>query len=84
MTQDNIFAFDHLRQVEKLIESVGSIDECKRLGFVHVDEQGVQSLSAVGMGYLLYIASGHVSTLAESFAAGWQAATDESEDEKTA
>lgn len=39
MTQDNIFAFDHLRQVEKLKEIVGSLDEYKRLGFVHVDGQ---------------------------------------------
>lgn len=34
MTQD-VLAFDHLRQLEKLKEFVGSLEECKRLGFVH-------------------------------------------------
>lgn len=79
MTRD-ILAFDHLRQLEKLKEIVGGLDECKRLGFIHVDGQGVQGLSAAGMGFLLYVATGSASTLAEAFAAGWQAASDENGD----
>lgn len=79
MTRD-ILAFDHLRQLEKLKEIVGGLDECKRLGFIHVDGQGVQDLSAAGMGFLLYVATGSASTLAEAFAAGWQTAADENGD----
>lgn len=81
MTQD-ILAFDHLRQLDKLKEAVGGFDECKRLGFIHVDEQGVQSLSAAGMGFLLYVIAKDVTSLAEAFAAGRLAAFDEIEDQK--
>lgn len=77
MTQNNVFTFDHMRQIEKLVEAAGSLDKCKELSFIHVDEQGVQSLSPVGLGFLLYVATGHASTMAEAFAAGWQAAADE-------
>ena len=73
MTQD-VLNFDHLRQLDKLKETVGGLDECKRLGFVHIDEQGVQSLSPVGLGFLLFVVAGDVKTLPEAFAAGWQAA----------
>lgn len=41
MTEQNIFSFDHLQQIERLKQLVGGLDECKRLGFIHVDEQGV-------------------------------------------
>ncbi len=79
MTQD-ILAFDHLRQLEKLKEIVGGIDECKRLGFVHIDEQGIQSLSAAGMGFLVYVIANDVTSLADAFAAGRLAAFEEIED----
>lgn len=76
MTQD-ILAFDHLRQLEKLKEFVGGLEECKRLGFVHVDEQGIQSMSPVGLGFLLYVVAGEIKTLPEAFAAGWQVRAEE-------
>lgn len=75
MTQD-VLNFDHLRQLDKLKEIVGGLEECKRLGFVHIDEQGIQSLSPVGLGFLIFVVAGDVKTLPEAFAAGWQAATD--------
>lgn len=77
---DNIFAFDSVRQIERLKETVGGLEECKRLGFIHVDEQGVQSLSTAGMGFLLYVVAKDVTTLAEAFAAGRMTAFDEIED----
>lgn len=76
MRQD-ILAFDHLRQLDTLKEIVGGLDECKRLGFVHVDGQGVQSLSPVGLGFLIYVVAGEIKTLPEAFAAGWQAGTEQ-------
>ena len=84
MTEQNIFSFEHLRQIEHLKEIVGGIDECKRLGFIHVDGQGVQSLSTAGMGFLLYVVAPNITSLAEAFAAGRQAALDENDDEKAA
>jgi hypothetical protein len=80
MTENNVFAFDHHHQVEKLIEVVGSLDQCKKLGFVVTDEQGILNLSAAGLGFLLYIVTGYASTLPEAFAAGWQAAMDLAKD----
>ncbi|PJB72104.1 MAG: hypothetical protein CO093_03725 [Alphaproteobacteria bacterium CG_4_9_14_3_um_filter_47_13] len=76
MTQD-VLSLDHLRQLDKLKEIVGGLDECKRLGFVHIDGQGVQSLSPVGLGFLLFIVAGEVKTPPEAFAAGWQAGTEQ-------
>ena len=76
MTQD-VLAFDHLRQLDKLKEIVGGLDECKRLGFVHVDGQGIQSLSTVGLGFLIYVVASDVKTLPEAFASGWQAGTEQ-------
>jgi hypothetical protein len=75
MTQD-VLNFDHLRQLDTLKETVGGLEECKRLGFVHIDEQGLQSLSPVGLGFLLFIVASDVKTLPEAFAAGWQASID--------
>ena len=79
MTQD-VLNFDHLRQLDKLKETVGGLDECKRLGFVHIDEQGIQSLSPAGLGFLLFVVAGDVKTLPEAFAAGWQSAIDHETD----
>lgn len=80
---ENIFAFDSVRQIERLKETVGGLDECKRLGFLHIDEQGIQSLSTAGMGFLLYVVANDVTTLAEAFAAGRMTAIDEIEDGPT-
>jgi len=48
--------------------------ECKRLGFVYEDEQGVLSLSFAGLGYLLLVRAQNVTSPAEAFAAGYQCA----------
>jgi hypothetical protein len=82
MTDQNIFTFDHLRQIERLKELAGGLDTCKRLGFIHVDEQGIHSLSTAGMGFLLYVIARDVTSLAEAFAAGRAAAFEEIEDQK--
>jgi hypothetical protein len=82
MNDQNIFALDSHRQIERLREIVGGLDECKRLGFIHVDGQGIQSLSTAGMGFLLFVVAANVTTLAEAFAAGRQNAFDEIEDRK--
>lgn len=55
MANENIFAFDSIRQLEKLKDLLGGLDECKQLGFIHVDEQGIQSLSTAGLGFLLCV-----------------------------
>ena len=82
MTDNNIFDFNSLPQIERLKDLLGGLDECKRLGFIHVDEQEIQSLSTAGMGFLLYVVARNVTSLAEAFAAGRIAAYDEIEDKK--
>ena len=62
-------------------EVLGGLDECRTLGFVHVNDQGIQTLSTAGMGFLLYVVAKNVNTVAEAFAAGRMAAFDEIEDE---
>ncbi len=66
---DNVFDFETLRTVEGLARQFGSIEECKRLGFVHTDDKGVMRLSVAGLGYCIWVCAGKVSNLAEAFAA---------------
>ena len=75
---DNTFDIESVRPIEKLSQSLGGLAECKRLGFIFEDEQGVMSLSAAGLGYLLFVDAPGVTGLAEAFAAGYQCAKDES------
>jgi hypothetical protein len=82
MPGQNVFAFDSVRQIEHLKGRVGGLDEYKRLGFVHVDEQGIQGLSTAGAGFLIYVVARDVTSLAEAFAAGRVAAIEEIEDAK--
>ena len=65
----NTIDFETMRQVEKLTRTFG-LDKCKRLGFIHIDENGVAALSPVGLGYLLYIEGLGINTVAAAFAAG--------------
>ena len=78
----NVFDIDHVRQVEVLIKELGGVDECKRLGFVNADKEGVMRLSTSGLGYLLFVKAADVHSLAGAFAAGWQCALDAVEDRK--
>lgn len=73
---DNVFDIQHNRPLEALIKELGSLDECKRLGFVYEDENKVMSLSVAGMGYLLFVKAAGVKTTAEAFAAGFECALD--------
>ena len=74
MTESNTFDFETGPQIEALSKSLGGIDECKRLGFVCEDEQGIVSLSAAGLGYLLYVQARGITSTAEAFAAGRECA----------
>jgi hypothetical protein len=73
----NTFDIETARQIELLAKEVGGLDECKRLGFIFEDKQGIMSLSVTGFGYFLYVRTGAATTLAEAFAAGYQCAHDE-------
>ena len=75
---DNTFDIESVRQIESLAKSLGGLKECKRLGFIHEDGQGVMSLSVAGQGYLLFVKATGVTSLAEAFAAGYQCAHEES------
>jgi len=76
----NTFDIDCVRQIEALTKSLGGLAECQRLGFIFKDEQGVMSLSTAGLGYLLYVRSRGITSLAEAFAAGYECALDEVSD----
>ena len=70
MSDSKIFDIETVQQIETLSKSLGGIDECKRLGFIFEDEQGILSLSTAGLGYLIYVRAGGIIGLAEAFAAG--------------
>lgn len=70
------FDFETLRQVDVLVKLLGGLPECKRLGFVAEDEQGVIGLSRAGLGYLLYVRARDITNAAEAFAAGYECASD--------
>ena len=68
----NVFDIESHRTVEALIRELGSVAKCKRLGFVFEDENKIMSLSAVGLGYLLFVKAAEVRSVAEAFAAGYE------------
>ena len=74
---ENTFDIESVRQIEVLAKELGGLPECKRLGFIFEDGQGVMSLSVAGLGYLLYVKARGVASLAEAFAEGYQCALDE-------
>lgn len=73
----NTFDIDSVRQIEALAKSLGGLAECKRLGFIFEDAQGVMSLSKAGLGYLLSVKARGITSLAEAFAAGYECAHEE-------
>jgi hypothetical protein len=73
---DNVFDIGSHRTVETLIRELGGLDECRRLGFVFKDENGVMSLSTAGLGYLLFVKGRGITGVAEAFAAGYQCAAE--------
>jgi len=73
----NIYDIDSVRQIEVLEKSLGGLAECKRLGFIFEDAQGIMSLSVAGLGYLLSVEARGITSLAEAFAAGYECAQDE-------
>lgn len=75
----NVFGVETVRQLDVLIKELG-LTECKRLEFIHEDEQGIMRLSTAGLGYLLSVKAAEVTTLAAAFAAGRRCAFDEIED----
>jgi hypothetical protein len=75
---DNVFDMGTLRPLEALIRELGGLDECRRLGFVFEDEDGIMSLSFAGMGYLIFVKAAGVTGVAEA-SAGYQCAAEEHE-----
>jgi hypothetical protein len=79
MTESNAYDIETVRQIEVLAKSLGGIAECKRLGFIHENNEGVMSLSSAGLGYLLYVHARGITSPAEAFAAGRQCALEEND-----
>ncbi len=77
----NTFEIETVRQVNLLIKELG-LAECKRLGFIYENSQGIMSLSTSGLGYLLFIKGRGITRLEEAFAAGRECAFEEIEDKK--
>jgi hypothetical protein len=74
---DNVVDIGTHRPLEVLIRELGGLGECRRLGFVFEDENGIMSLSTAGMGYLLFVKAADITSAAQAFAAGYQCATEE-------
>ena len=79
MTESNAYDIETARQIEVLAKSLGGIAECKRLGFIYQNDDGVMSLSSAGLGYLLYVHARAITSLAEAFAAGRDCALEEND-----
>lgn len=77
MTNNNTIDFETGTTLNALIKRLGNLAECQRLGFVFEDEQGVMSPSAAGFAYLLFVVARDITSPAEAFAAGYQAAFEE-------
>jgi hypothetical protein len=78
---NNVFGIETHRSLNALVNRLGGVDTCKRLGFVSEDEHKIMSLSHAGMGYLLFVEASGVTDLAEAFAAGYQCASEYKESE---
>jgi len=77
---DNVFDIESHRPLETLIQELGGLDECRRLGYVFEDENKIMSLSTAGLGYLLFVKARGITGVAEAFAAGYQCAAEEYQD----
>jgi hypothetical protein len=77
MTESNAYDIETVRQIEVLVKSLGGLAECRRLGFIYQSDDGVMSLSAAGLGYLLYVHARNITSVAEAFAAGRECALEE-------
>lgn len=62
---------DHHKTIRKLIQLIGGQEECLRLGFLIKDDNQTLSLTPIGVGYLIDVIAGDVSSLAESYALGY-------------
>ena len=69
--------FENGRSVNALVKHLGSMAECQRLGFIFEDERGVLFPSSAGIAFLVFIVARDITDPAEAFAAGYQAASDE-------
>ncbi len=78
---DNAIDFETGSTLTQLVKRLGSLDECRRLGFVFEDEQGVVATSTAGLAYLLFVVARNITDPAEAFAAGYQAAFEEMDDD---
>lgn len=61
-----------LENIEAISKEVGGLDRCKQLGFIVEYEQSGMSLSLTGLGYLLYVKAGLLTSVAEAFVAGYR------------
>ena len=77
MTNGNAIDFETGLTLNALIERLGTMTECQRLGFVFEDEKGVLSASAAGVAFLIFVVARDIKDPAEAFAAGYQAALEE-------
>ena len=67
--------FDDLDLSETLREHIADA-ESERLGFVVQSEHGTQTISPAGFGYLVFAQASAEASPAETFAAGYQCATE--------
>jgi len=70
-----VIDFQNMQQIQCLVDLFGEA-QCKRLGFLFDDERGVATLTTAGMGYLIDVEAGGISTVAEAYAAGYQQAAE--------
>lgn len=61
-----------LKMARKLIEEVGSKDECLRLGFLGKDDNETLFVTSLGGAFLSGVVVPEIDTVAEAYAAGWR------------
>ena len=76
----NVFGIQNKRQIDSLIELLGSEEECEKFGLAYRDDDDIWQLSVAGLGFLLFSAQSEKNSsrdVAKAFAAGYQCAMED-------
>ncbi len=67
--------FQNMHQIQALRSRLGDA-ESRRLGFIFDDERGVTVLTKAGFGFLIFVDTFGMTSMAEAFAGGYQCAAE--------
>jgi len=80
-----VFGIQNKRQIDALVDLLGSEEDCEQLGLAFRDDDNIWQLSVAGLGFLLFTGRSEKNrskAAAKAFAAGYQCAMEDSLGEK--